>query len=198
MKKLKLKLGIHFWNKACFSVEARKTLVASPFLPMLDYGDLLYMNASVQCFHMLGTVYYSALRFLTGFKMHTHTLRLTGSLCLCRGTKIASHLYWSSFLVYFHFENLRYFHLRLSDLYVLSVPKVRTELGKMAFGDSVTCSWNSLQAKLKLENVITLDKFKKLMKELEAESTGNCLCFWIFPFGTGFSSYSRFFWIDFF
>lgn len=103
VKKLKLKLGIHYWNKACFSTEARKTLVASTFLPMLDYGDLLYMNASVQWFHMLGSVYHSARRFVTGFKMHTHTPRLTGSLCQCRGTKIAQHLYWSPFLVYFHF-----------------------------------------------------------------------------------------------
>ena len=35
----------------------KKRLVAATFLPVLDYGDLLYMNASAKCLHMIDTAY---------------------------------------------------------------------------------------------------------------------------------------------
>lgn len=38
---------------------------------MLDFGDILYINASVQCLDMLDTLPHSALRFVTGCKMLT-------------------------------------------------------------------------------------------------------------------------------
>jgi len=43
--KLRVRLGFFYRNKSCFSLEARKRLVTVTFLPVLDYGDLLYMNA---------------------------------------------------------------------------------------------------------------------------------------------------------
>ena len=45
LKKLRVRLGFFFRNKSCFSFEARKRLVTVTFLPVLDYGDLVYMNA---------------------------------------------------------------------------------------------------------------------------------------------------------
>uniref|UniRef100_A0A3B4Z3D2 Reverse transcriptase domain-containing protein n=1 Tax=Stegastes partitus TaxID=144197 RepID=A0A3B4Z3D2_9TELE len=72
VKKLKLKLGFYFRNKPCFSYAARKKLVEATFLPLLDYGDLLYMHAPAQCLHSLDTVYHGSLRFVTGFKARTH------------------------------------------------------------------------------------------------------------------------------
>ena len=45
LKKLRVKLGFFFRHKSCFSLEARKRLVCVTFLPVLDYGDLIYMNA---------------------------------------------------------------------------------------------------------------------------------------------------------
>ena len=55
-KKFKLKLGFYFRNKACFSFEARRRLVSATFMPLLDYGDILYMNASAQCLRSIDTL----------------------------------------------------------------------------------------------------------------------------------------------
>jgi hypothetical protein len=54
--KFKLKLGFYFRNKACFSFEARR-LVSATFMPSLDYGDILYMNASAQCLRSIDTLF---------------------------------------------------------------------------------------------------------------------------------------------
>lgn len=40
--RLRLKLGFDFRNQSCLSFEARRRLVSAPFLPVLDYEDLLY------------------------------------------------------------------------------------------------------------------------------------------------------------
>ncbi len=45
----------------CFSFDA-VTFDAATFLPVLDYGDLLYMHAPAQALHMLDTVYHASLR----------------------------------------------------------------------------------------------------------------------------------------
>jgi len=66
VSKLKVKLGFYYRNRACFSSGARKYLVSATFLPLLDYGDILYMHASATCLRSLDTVYHSALRFVTG------------------------------------------------------------------------------------------------------------------------------------
>lgn len=52
-KKLRLKFGLYFRNKTCFSFEARKRLVSATFLTLVDYNDLLYINVSVHCLHMI-------------------------------------------------------------------------------------------------------------------------------------------------
>ena len=49
VKKLKLKLGFYFRNKSCFTMSSRKRLVDATFLPIIDYGHLLYMNAPFHC-----------------------------------------------------------------------------------------------------------------------------------------------------
>ena len=49
VSKLKIKLGFFYRNKSCFSFRTMKHLISATFLPVLDYGDLLYMNASDQC-----------------------------------------------------------------------------------------------------------------------------------------------------
>ncbi len=42
LTKNNLKLGFYYRNKGCFSFSVRKTLIQATFLPMLDYGDILY------------------------------------------------------------------------------------------------------------------------------------------------------------
>ena len=71
-KTLKLKLGFYFRNKACFSFETRRRLVSATFMPLLDYGDILYMNASAQCLRSIDTLYHGTLRFILKCKTFTH------------------------------------------------------------------------------------------------------------------------------
>lgn len=70
--KLRIKIGFYYRNKSCFSLQARKYLVSATFLPLLDYGDVLYMTASAKCLQSLNTVYHCALRFVTGCSRLTH------------------------------------------------------------------------------------------------------------------------------
>uniref|UniRef100_A0A669C6E9 ribonuclease H n=1 Tax=Oreochromis niloticus TaxID=8128 RepID=A0A669C6E9_ORENI len=67
VSKLKLKLGYFFRNQSCFSLQVRKHLIHATFLPLLDYGDLLFMNAPAHYLKRLDTVYRCALRFITGY-----------------------------------------------------------------------------------------------------------------------------------
>ena len=64
VSKLKLKLGCFFRNKSCFSLQGRKYLLTTTFLPLLDYEDLLFMK--------LHTVYHCALHYITDCSYHVH------------------------------------------------------------------------------------------------------------------------------
>lgn len=46
------------------------------FLPLLDYGDLLFMNAPDRCQRKQDTVYHCALRFITGYGSLKHRCTL--------------------------------------------------------------------------------------------------------------------------
>ncbi len=58
-------LGLYYKNKSCFSFYDKKRLVKATFLPVLDYSNVFYVNASAQNLHMLEIVYHGILRFIT-------------------------------------------------------------------------------------------------------------------------------------
>ena len=64
LQKLILKLSFYFRNKLCFSFNVRKRLIAATFLPVLYYGDLMYMRAPAQALKLIDTVYHASLRFI--------------------------------------------------------------------------------------------------------------------------------------
>ena len=74
--KLRVKLGLYFRNKSCFTLQARRKLISATFLPVLDYGDVIYMHAASTTLHTLDTVYHGALWFITNAKSCTHHCRL--------------------------------------------------------------------------------------------------------------------------
>ncbi len=87
-QKLKVFLGFYHRNKSCFSFYLGKGLEAA-FLPVLDYGDVLYMSAFAKSLHMLDNVHHHALRFTVkcGFLIHRYILhsKVKGtSLSTCR------------------------------------------------------------------------------------------------------------------
>jgi len=62
--KLKLKRFFFFRNSTCFTKKAKKRLVKSTFLPVLDYGDVFYRHSTKTLLKSLDSVYHSALRFI--------------------------------------------------------------------------------------------------------------------------------------
>lgn len=72
----KLKLGFFYRNMSCLSYQVRKQSVSATLMSVLDYGDIVYMNASVSSLGMLDAVYHGALRFIiTDIKFSTHRTR---------------------------------------------------------------------------------------------------------------------------
>ena len=70
--KIKPKIAFLFRSKSCFSRENRQKIVQATLLPILDYGDILYMNAPATILNSINTIYHSALRFITGAGFRTH------------------------------------------------------------------------------------------------------------------------------
>ena len=188
ISKLKVKLGFYFRNKSCFSLGTRKYLISSTFLPLLDYGDLLYMNASAQCLRSLDSVYHCALRFVTGCKHLTHhcTLYVKAdwpSLYVRRRIHWLCFIYKTliglvpDYLCAYLLRNQGQYSLRSQDVLQLTVPRARTELGKKAFKQVAPFAWNALQRDIKLRDLISYNAFVSVLKDLEYESIGQCHCF---------------------
>ncbi len=182
-KKLKIKLGFYFRNKFCFSFNVRKKLVTATFLPMLDYGDVVYQFAPSYLLSSLDAVYHGALRFISDCKTSTYH-------CI-----LYNRVGWSSLLIRrkMHWYLIIYkailgmlpsylcclikqkivekYFLRSQNCYTLSVPFVRSELGKKAFMYAAPTDWNLLQSKLKLQNLLSLGHFKTVIRQIEIDST---------------------------
>lgn len=71
-KMVRPNLGFFFKMKMCFPYSARKRLVQSTFLSVLDHGDIIYMHSSMSLLKKLDVLYHSALRFITGVLARTH------------------------------------------------------------------------------------------------------------------------------
>ena len=189
IKKSKLKLGFFFRNRTCFTFAARKKLVAATFLPVLDYGDLLYMHAPAKCLQSLDSVYHSsALRFVTGCKALTHHCTLYSrvewpSLAARRLSHWQTFIYKAilgilpQYLCSYISKTESTYSLRSNDCYLLHIPKVRTEFGKHSFMHFAPAAWNSLQSTLNLKELISLRTFKNLVTDLESASYRSCSCY---------------------
>ncbi len=134
LKKLRPKLVFLYRLKKCFPFEARKRIIQSCFLTLLDYGDVIYMHASSSILKKLDYVYNAALQFVTCASSRTHhcTLyELVGWSSLSQRRKI--HLlftakallgklpsYICSLLSYY----TCYYSTRTTDRLLLNVPRV--------------------------------------------------------------------------
>lgn len=184
-KKLRPKLGFFFRMRKCFPYLARRRLVQSTFLSVLDYGDTLYMHSSLFLLKKLDVLYHSALRFITGASARTHhcTLYETvqwSSLSIRRKihalTFIAKALMGKLPLYIFNllsFQDSTY-RTRSSEKILLRTPFTRTELGKTAFSSFAPKAWNELQATVNLKVLPSINSFKDLLK---SSLTDRCNCF---------------------
>lgn len=162
--------------------------MTATFLPILDYGDVLYMYASSKALHALDTVYHGALRFVTSLKTLTHHCvlyeRLGWTSLSLRRLK-----HWRIFIYkamlgllprylsdYLVSRSTSAYNLRSQTSLMLFVPRVRTELGKKAFSFAAPFSWNELQTKLGLNSLVSLNMYRRLLDSLEEQSSC-CNCF---------------------
>ncbi len=63
----------------------------------------------------------------------------------------------------------KYF-LRSQNYYTLSVPFIRSELGEKTFIYAVPSDWNHLQSNLKLQSLMSLDLFRRVIRQMEIDS----------------------------
>ena len=68
----KRELTLIFYSSFIRIVLRRMLRIEAVFLPVLDYGDVVYGNAAPFILKPLGTVYHSALRFISGELYRTH------------------------------------------------------------------------------------------------------------------------------
>lgn len=185
IKKLKPLLGFFFRNKTCFPMEARKRLVQSTFLSVLDYGDILYMHATETVLRKLDPVYHASLRFITNANPLTHhcaLYQLVGwsSLYLRRKFHFLLFVYkaligklppYLGGLLSFR-ENHQ--QTRSTGWLQLKAPRARTELGKTSFSFHAPESWNNIQKALHLELLVPFGEFKNLVSKATEKV---CRCF---------------------
>ncbi|CDQ73488.1 unnamed protein product [Oncorhynchus mykiss] len=152
-------------------------------MPLPDYGDILYMNASAQCLRSIDTLYHGTLRFILNCKtlMHHCTLYTrVGWPSLV--TRRLSHWYTfiykailgllPFYLCIFIVQKCGGYSLHSLDFNLL-MPKLNLVKAIMY---SAPSSWNTLQNTFKLEELVRIGVFKSLMKDFEVDSL-TCQCF---------------------
>ncbi len=73
-------------------------------------------------------------------------------------------------------KGVKNYGLRSQDYYLLSIPKVGTNMCKRAFSYAAPFDWNQLQDKLCLKELVSLNDFRCILKDLVVESP-DCKCF---------------------
>ena len=185
-KKIKPKIGFLYRNRSCFSKVNRKRVIQATVMPILDYGDILYMHATDSVLKPLDAIYHSALRFITGANFRTHHCTLYTSvewtsLTLRRKQHLTLFTYKAllGMLPLYLTELLNPItsnhNTRSQDMILLKVPKTNTKLGDTAFRVYAPCIWNAYQVKLKLDVLVSFPIFKRFLYNIILEE-GICTC----------------------
>lgn len=155
--KLRIKQSFYLCNKLCFSVNAKNQLVAATFLPVLDYGDVLYMNASAKYLYMVDIAYHASLRFIPNCKPLTDHCEL---YCMVGWSTLATRRlsHWYTFI-----------HKVILGLLPVYICSLRAQRSPGPCRTFVCKSW-------KLIGFISLRTFKSKLKAFVAEFT-TCTCF---------------------
>ncbi len=162
-------------------------MVSATFLPLLGYGDLLYMNAPGYYLKKLDSGFHSALRFITSCSYQTHH-------CILYEKTESSSLYtqgsfnWYCFIYKSicdltpSYLSLRFskskacYNLRSKYQLYFKVPRLRTDLWKKGFRYIASLAWNNLQSILKLTVLPSLHDFKLLLTSCVFYPLVNCSC----------------------
>ena len=187
VKKLRIKLGFLYRNRCCFTFLARKRIIESVFISVLDYGDVIYGNTSQTSLKSLDPVYHSALRFITGDRYGTHHCTLYNKvgwpalseqrdnhwkIYIYKTITGLLPLYLSSLITW----NCNYLNTRSQSWLSLYLPRVNTNWGKTAFCYKAPHIWNEVQKLLKLASFISLREFSSLVSCRAGFSCSDCNC----------------------
>ena len=160
------------------------------FLSALDYGDIIYRNASNTALKTLDSIYHSALRFITGDSYMTHHCILYNKVGWpSLATRRDQH--WFIFVYkaligssppYLH-SLLQWktgsYNTRSQAYLMLETPHnpnphASTQFGKTAFKYCAPHTWNTLQASLKYTSLVSLARFQS---DISTLISLNCTCF---------------------
>ena len=145
IKKLIIKLGFVYRNRACLSLHCRKQIIQSTFIPVIDYGDIIYINAATSVLKPLDTSYHNKLHSITSDSFDTHIHHILYHKVGWTSQKTHRSLYYSVFVhkallhelpIYLtsllKYRNLHY-NTRSQGWLMLETPHVSTELSKSTF-----------------------------------------------------------------
>ncbi len=150
----------------------RKKLVSATFLPILDYGDVVYQHAPSYLLSSLDALYHGALRFITDCKFTTHW-ELYERVAWppwefgekCTGTCWYIRQFWVIcqiiYVVLYKELCLEIHSLRSQSNYNLCVSFVRTELGKTSFKYAAASDWTFSKRRWST-NLVSYNYFKSL------------------------------------
>ena len=188
VSKLRQKIGFFYRNRANFPMISRKRVIEAVFMSVLDYGDVIYRNASSSTLKSLDAVYHSALRFITGDIYSTHHCILYNKvgwsslsdrrnqhwLLFIYKTFIGKHPPYISDLLNW---SVRTYHTRSSEWLLLQPPPLpRTDFGMSAFNRSAPNTWNTLQySTLRLTKLVSIAQFRALVTNTSGTI---CTCFY--------------------
>ncbi len=163
-------------------------MVAATFLSVLDYCDIICMQTPKHRLQALDSVYHGALRFTTNSKALTHHCLLYSRVGWSElSSRRLKHWYLFIYKVILGLlpsylqqnifqKGVKNYGLRSKDYYLLSIPKVRINMGKRAFSYAAPFDWNQLQHTLCLKELVSLNDFRCILKDLVVESP-DCKCF---------------------
>ena len=168
----------------CFSFEVRKRIITQVLLPIVDYADIVYQNATDTNLKPLNVLYNALCRFILRCPYRTHHCALYSALDWLQPEQ-RRQFHWYLFLFKcVHLNCPSYlkpslepytspYPLRHSQHPYFTVPtRITTEAGRQAFHYKAPSDWNNLP--LSLRSITSLGRFRtSLYSHLET----TCSCF---------------------
>ncbi len=172
LHKVNFGLSTLYCSRHCFTLNVRKKLAIQLLFPLLDYCDVVYLNAPKFDLAPLNTAYNRICRFVLGCAFHTHHCALYQNLNL-PSPDARRHMHWLEF-IYKSF-NLNYppylkqylsrfistHQVRHTSQLFFTIPHVKKAIHKRAFKFKAPADWNNLPANIR--SLSTLSLFKRAL-----------------------------------
>ena len=169
--------------KHCFTFSTRKKLATQLILPILDYTDVVYMNASKLNLSTLDTAYNKICRFILDCPFTTHHCSMYDSLSW-PSLEIRRQLHWFQLLhkcihpdypIYLKQHLVQYsshYKIRHCAQFYFTISPTSKAIGKRAFKFRAPSQWNKLPP-----HVRSLASPQKFKTSLSSYLETNCTCF---------------------